>query len=522
MRPGVVILTAGAKTGAVVADDVAGVTTETDGEVAALMTGTVAGVLGTGCGTGTGAAILAADRRAGGGLDALAVLATGAVGTHGMTVESILVTTLLTAGARTGETAVGAAGLATCAGFKAGAIEVEELIEAAFDAVNVTPETGAMITKEVAEGKTITAGSIAAAIVSVGTGDFLLAGRTIISSTVTVLTGTDSTSTVLTVVDFVVRTTGDSLIVAAKVTDSTDLLVSGIRTGTTLGTTLDGLLSTSEDTTESFTGARIMLFNDDAAAVAVMLEADVATGASHAGADNAEDTDSGENVLESEDGDFIGVPDGDRGRSPGRKVASGLYVSLSTFFATLLAGMARIEVRADRLTVPTLTTGQATFGTAAFEPTASLRAALSASSPFWSEAPVAAAEFVTSSPFSGPFNDIVAVAVAALTAAFVSVEAEVTTGNSHAGSDNAGLEIDPWSTDSGACALDESEGGDFTGVPDGDFTGVSDGDFTGVSDGGRVADKPINSFLAVSFSTLFSTLLAGIAKIDLRDDRCFP
>jgi hypothetical protein len=244
-----------------------------------------------------------------------------------------------------------------------------------------------------------------------------------------------------------------------------------------------------------------------------MLEAEEATGTSHAGADNAEDTDSGENVLESEDGDFIGVPDGDRWRSPGRKVASGLYVSLSTFFATLLAGMARIEVRADRLTVPTLTTGQATFGTAAFEPTASLRAALSASSPFWSEALVAAAVFVTSSPFSGPFNDIVAVAVAAVTAALVSVEAAGTTGTSHAGSDNAGLEIDPWSTDSGACTLDDSEGGDFTGVPEGDFTGVSVG--------GRVADEAINSFLAVSFSTVLNTLLAGIAKIDLRDDRCF-
>lgn len=242
-----------------------------------------------------------------------------------------------------------------------------------------------------------------------------------------------------------------------------------------------------------------------------MLEAEVATGTSHAGADNAEDTDSGENVLESEDGDFIGVPDGDRGRSPGKKVASGLYVSLSTFFATLLAGMARIEVRDDRLTVPTLTTGQATFGTAAFEPAASLRAALSVSSPFWSEAPVAAAVLVTSSPFSGPFNDTVA--AAALTAAFISVEAAGTTCTTHAGSGNAGVEIDPWSTDFGASALDESEGGDFTGVPDGDFTGVSDG--------GRLADRPIKSFLAVSFSTVFNTLLAGIAKIDLRDDRCF-
>jgi hypothetical protein len=506
MGPGVVTE---AETGAVVADDVAGVMT--DGEVAALMTGTVARVLGTGCGAGTGAAILAADKRAGGGTDAVAVLATGAVRTHGITVESVLVATLFTAGARTGETAVGAAGLATCAGFKAGAIEDEELIEAAFGAVNVTPETGAMITKEVAEGKTITAGTSAAAIVSVGTGDFLLAGRTIISSTVTVLTGTDTTSTVLTVSDFVVRTAGESLIVAAKETDSTDLLVSGIRTGRTLGATLDGLLSTSEDTTESFTGAWTLPFNDDAVAVAVMLEAEVATGTSHAGADNAEDTDSGEKVLESEDGDFIGVPDGDRGRSPGRKVASGLYVSLSTFFATLLAGMAKIEVRADRLTVPTLTTGQATFGTAALEPTASLRAALSTSSPFWSEAPVAAAVYVTSSPFSGPFNDTVA--VAALTAALVSVDATGTTGTSHAGSDNAGLEIDPWSTDSGACALNETDGGDFTGVPDGDLTGVSEG--------GRVVDEPINSFLAVSFSTLFNTLLAGIAKIDLRDDRCF-
>ena len=505
------ILKAGAETGAVVTDDVTGVIT--DGEVAARMTGTVARVLGTGCGAGTGAAILAADRRAGEGTDAAAVLATGAVGTHGMTVESTLVTTVFTAGARTGETAAGTAGLATCAGNEAGAIEVEELIEAAFDAVSVTPETGAMITKEVAEGKTITAGTIAAAIVLVGTGDFLLAGRTIISSTVTALTGADTTSTALTVLDFVVRTTGESLIVVAKVTDSTNLLVSGTRTGRTLGTTLDGLWSSSEDTTESFTGAWTLLFNDDAAVVAVMLEAEVATGTSHAGADNAEDTDSGENVLESEDGDFIGVPDGDRGRSPGRKVASGLYVSLSTFFATLLAGIARIEVRADRLTVPTLTTGQATFGTAALEPTASLRDALSASSPFCCEAPVAAAVFVTSYPFSGPFNDIVAVAVAALTAAFVSVEVAGTTDTSHAGSDNAGLEIDPWSVDSGACALDETDGGDFTGVPDGDFTGVSDG--------GRVADELINSFLAVSFSTLFSTLLAGIAKIDLRDDRCF-
>ena len=239
------ILTAGAKTGAVGPDDVTGITTETDGEVAAFMSGTVARVLGTGCGTGTGTATLAADRRAGEGTVAAAALATGAVGAHGMTVRSILVTTLLTVGARTGETAVGTAGLATCAGTKAGAIEVEEPIEVAFGAINVTPDTGAMVTKELAEGKTLTAGAIAAAIISVATGDFLLTGRTITSSTVTVLTGTDITSTVLTVLTFVVRTTDDSLIVPARVTDSTaDLLVSGIRTGTTLGTTLDGLWST--------------------------------------------------------------------------------------------------------------------------------------------------------------------------------------------------------------------------------------------------------------------------------------
>ena len=124
------ILTAGAKTGAVGADDVTGITTETDGEVAAFMSGTVARVLGTGCGTGTGTgtATLAADRRAGEGTVAAAALATGAVGAHGMTVQSIFVTTLLTVGARTGETAVGTAGLATCAGTKAGAIEVEEPI----------------------------------------------------------------------------------------------------------------------------------------------------------------------------------------------------------------------------------------------------------------------------------------------------------------------------------------------------------------------------------------------------------
>ena len=177
MGPGVVILTTEAKAGTVGADDVAGVTAETGGEVAALMTGTVARVLGTGCGAGTGAAILAADRRVGGGTDAVAILATGAVGTQGMTVESILEATLFTSGARTGEAAVGTAGVATCAGFKA----------------------GAMITEEVAEGKTFTAGTTAAAMVSVGTGDFLLAGRTKISSTVTVLTGTDTTSPVLTV-----------------------------------------------------------------------------------------------------------------------------------------------------------------------------------------------------------------------------------------------------------------------------------------------------------------------------------
>lgn len=103
-----------------------------------------------------------------------------------------------------------------------------------------------------------------------------------------------------------------------------------------------------------------------------------------------------------------------------------------------MAGMARIDVRADRRTVPTLTCAGATFGTDAFGTNASLRAALSPSLPMLrGERPAADAEF--SFPFFSAevsaaelFNGDVAAAVPEPLTVFVTLEtAAATTGSSN-------------------------------------------------------------------------------------------
>lgn len=99
--------------------------------------------------------------------------------------------------------------------------------------------------------------------------------------------------------------------------------------------------------------------------------------------------------------------------------------------------MARIDVRADRRTVPIFTCAGATFGTDAFGTNASLRAALSPALPrLRGERPAADAEF--SFPFFSAevsaaelFNGDVAAAAEPLTV-FVTLEtAAVTTGSSN-------------------------------------------------------------------------------------------
>ena len=243
--------------------------------------------------------------------------------------ESAPVTTVPTAGTRLGATDVGTAVFTARAGTEAAAIGDEELTDDVVDAVSVVPGTGAMVTTEVAEGKTLTAGTIVAAIgsqtgidaavVTLETEQFFFSGRDMMSSAVSVFAGTGNTSDLLTVLDFVVRETVASSIVTANVTDLIgDLLASSITVEAASGLILDGLLSTFVLTAKSSTGARAESFDAAVAVAAVDTLKAATTGTPNARSFGSRVGDlrgfrAGEKDA-SEDGDFTGVPGGDRGR----------------------------------------------------------------------------------------------------------------------------------------------------------------------------------------------------------------
>ena len=271
---GAATTTIGAGAGAVRTEDVAGITTGTDGEVEVLETGTIAAT----------------------------AVARGTNGERKINKESASLTTVLPAGTRIGAIWVGAIGVGTVAGAgtEAAAIDAEELREVAVDAISVAPETGAIVIDEVAEGKTLTAVTIEAAtgseagkdapMVTVGTRVFLISGRSIKSSTDTVLAGSDNKSSLLTVLDCVVRVTGNSSIVAANLTDSIgDLLALATVVEAAFGMTLDGLPSTLEETAVSLTGncTDFLSFSFDVAIAVAAIEAAVTAGTSNAASVNS-------------------------------------------------------------------------------------------------------------------------------------------------------------------------------------------------------------------------------------------
>ena len=283
--------------------------------------GTDATEIETGTGTdGVVAALMA-------GAAVFTAVAEGPIEARETDVESAPVTTVPTAGTRLGATDVGAALFAASAGTDAAAIDDEELTDDVVDAVSVVPGTGAMVTTEVAEGKRLTAGTVVAAIgsqtgidaavITLETEQFFFSGRAMMSSAVSVLAGTGNTSNLLTVLDFVVRETATSSIVTANATDSIgDLLASSITVEAASGLILDGLLSTLVVTAESSTGALAESFDAAVAAVDTL-------NAAITGTPNARSFGSSVGDLrgfragekdDSEDGDFTGVPGGDRGR----------------------------------------------------------------------------------------------------------------------------------------------------------------------------------------------------------------
>ena len=101
-----------------------------------------------------------------------------------------------------------------------------------------------------------------------------------------------------------------------------------------------------------------------------------------------------------------------------------LAVSFSTVLDTLLAGMARIDVRDDRCTVPIFSCGLVTLGTDAFDAD-SLRTVLSPSL-LVADAVFAALftfPFVSTDPAAELFDGTVAAAVAEPLTVFVTLEA---------------------------------------------------------------------------------------------------
>ena len=189
------------------------------------------------------------------GAVASAAVAGGPIEAREANVESVAVSTVPTAGTRLGATNLGAAVFTACAGTEVAAMDDEELTDVAVDAVNVVPETGATVTMEPTEGKTLTAGTVVAAIgsqtgidaavITLETEQSFFSGRAMMSSAVSVLAGTGNTSDLLIALDFVVRMTGTSSIVTANATDSIgDLLASIITVEAAFGLISDGLLST--------------------------------------------------------------------------------------------------------------------------------------------------------------------------------------------------------------------------------------------------------------------------------------